>query len=73
LTPTFGQPSLARSAKGHKLTSSRVPLDVRFSSWSRKNALASEVAEKPGPGRSQATIAVISCLVPTMFVTRVRL
>ena len=32
-----------------------------------------EVGEKPGPARSQATIAAISGLVPTMFMTRVRL
>src|ERR1700732_2735161 len=32
-----------------------------------------EGGEKPGPVRSQATIAAISGLVPTMFMTRVRL
>jgi len=32
-----------------------------------------EVGEKPGPVRSQATIAAISGFVPTMFMTRVRL
>jgi hypothetical protein len=46
---------------------------VRFGSWSCKNILPKEVGEKPGPGRSQATIAAISGLVPTMFMTRVRL
>jgi hypothetical protein len=29
--------------------------------------------EKPGPVRSQATIAAISGLIPTMFMTRVKL
>jgi hypothetical protein len=46
---------------------------VRFGSWSCKNTLPKEVGEKPGPVRSQATIAAISGLVPTMFMTRVRL
>ena len=32
-----------------------------------------EVGEKPGPARFQATIAAISGLIPTMFMTRVRL
>jgi hypothetical protein len=31
------------------------------------------VGEKPGPVRFQAAIAAISGLVPTMFMTRVRL
>lgn len=42
-------------------------------SWPCKNTLVREVAEKPGPVRSQATIAATSGLVPTMFMTRVRL
>ena len=42
-------------------------------SWPCKNALSREVGEKPGPVRSQATIAAIASLVPTMFMTRVRL
>jgi hypothetical protein len=46
---------------------------VRFGSWSCKNALLREVGEKPRPVRSQATIAATSGLVPTMFITRVRL
>jgi|SRR6188474_2817088 len=35
--------------------------------------LPREGGEKPGPVLSQATIAAISGLVPTMFMTRVRL
>ena len=38
-----------------------------------KNTLPGEVGEKPGPVRSQAAIAAISGLIPTMFMTRVRL
>jgi hypothetical protein len=45
---------------------------VCFGSWPCKNTLPREVGEKPGPVRSQATIAAISGLVPTMFMTRVR-
>jgi hypothetical protein len=41
--------------------------------WPCKNALSKEVDGKLGPVRSQATIAAISGLVPTMFMTRVRL
>jgi hypothetical protein len=47
--------------------------NVRTGSWSCKNAVPREVGEKPGPVRSQATIAATSGLVPTMFMTRVRL
>ena len=47
--------------------------DVRSGSWSCKNAVAREAGEKPGPGRSQATIAAISGLIPMMFMTRVKL
>ena len=50
-----------------------VELDFCSGSWSCKNALPREVGEKPGPVRSQATIAATSGLVPTMFMTRVRL
>jgi hypothetical protein len=39
----------------------------------RVKTLPGEVGDKPGPVRSQATIAAISGLVPTMFMTRVRL
>jgi hypothetical protein len=46
---------------------------VRLGSWPCKNALRREVGEKSGPVRSQATIAAISGLIPTMFMTRVRL
>jgi len=38
-----------------------------------KNNPLWEVGEKPGAARSQVTIAAISGLVPTMFMTRVRL
>ncbi len=47
--------------------------NVSYGSWPCKNTLSKEVGEKPGPVRSQATIAAISGLVPTMFMTRVRL
>ena len=47
--------------------------DFCFGSWPCKNTLPREVGERPGPVRSQATIAAISGLVPTMFMTRVRL
>jgi hypothetical protein len=47
--------------------------DFCSGSWPCKNALPGEVGEKPGPVRSQAAIAAISGLVPTMFMTRVRL
>jgi hypothetical protein len=33
---------------------------------------SSEVGEKPGPVRSQATLAANSGLIPTMFITRIR-
>jgi hypothetical protein len=46
---------------------------VRFGSWPCKNTRPRKVGEKPGPVRSQATIAAISGLAPTMFITRVRL
>jgi hypothetical protein len=39
---------------------------VRFGSWPCKNAHPRDVGEKPGPVRSQAAIAAISGLVPTM-------
>jgi hypothetical protein len=42
-------------------------------SWPCKNGLPRKVDEKPGPVRSQATIAAMSGLVPTMFITLVRL
>jgi hypothetical protein len=47
--------------------------EVRNGSWPCKNALPREVGDTPGPARSQATIAAISGVVPTMFMTRVRL
>ena len=47
--------------------------DVRLGSWPCKNILPKEVGKKPGPVRSQAAIAAISGLGPTMFMTRVRL
>jgi hypothetical protein len=47
--------------------------DVRFGSWPCKNALPREVDERPGSVQSQAAIAAISGLAPTMFMTRVRL
>jgi hypothetical protein len=46
---------------------------VRNGSWPCKNTLSKEADVKPGPVRSQAAIAAISGLVPTMFMTRVRL
>jgi uncharacterized protein (DUF2126 family) len=46
---------------------------VRFGSWPCKNSLAREVGERPGPVRSQATIAAIRGSVPTMFMAPVRL
>ena len=46
---------------------------VRVGSWPCKNTLPKGVGEKAGPVRSQATIAAISGLIPTMFMTRVRL
>jgi hypothetical protein len=46
---------------------------VRSGSWPCKNIPPREVGEKPGPARSQATIAAISGLLPSMFMTRVRL
>jgi hypothetical protein len=50
-----------------------VKANDRFGSWSCKNAVAREAGEKPGPDRSQATIAAISGLMPMMFMTRVKL
>jgi hypothetical protein len=52
---------------------SLVIADVRFGSWSCKNSIPGEFGEKAGPVGSQAAIATISGLVPTMFMTRVRL
>jgi hypothetical protein len=48
-------------------------VDGSYGSWLCKNTHPWEVGEKPGPVRSQAAIAAISGLVPTMFMTRVRL
>jgi len=48
----------------------RMSATVRVGSRSCKNTLPGEVVEKPGPVRSQATIAAISGLMPTMFMTR---
>jgi hypothetical protein len=53
--------------------STEISTYVRCGSWSCKNALPREVGEKLGPVWSQATIAAISGLAPTMFMTRVRL
>jgi hypothetical protein len=47
--------------------------EVRSGSWPCKNTLRREAGEKREPVRSQAAIAAISGLVPTMFMTRVRL
>jgi hypothetical protein len=47
--------------------------EVRSGSWPCKNSLLGEVGEKLGPVRSQAAIAAMSDLIPTMFMTRVRL
>jgi hypothetical protein len=47
--------------------------DVRSGSWLCKNAVLREVGEKLGLVRSQATITAINGLIPTMFMTRVRL
>ncbi len=49
------------------------PRHISTLPWPCKNVLPGEVGEKPGPARSQATIAAISGLLPTMFMTRVRL
>ena len=46
---------------------------VRLGSWLCKNAVLREVGEKLGLVQSQATIAAINGLIPTMFMTRVRL
>ena len=45
----------------------------RVGYWPFKKTLPREVGEKPGSAWSQATIAAISGLVPTMFMTSVRL
>jgi hypothetical protein len=42
-------------------------------SWPCKNTFPGEGGETAGPVRPQATIAAISGLVPTMFMTRVKL
>jgi hypothetical protein len=47
--------------------------NFRNGSWPCKNAFPRGAGEKPGPVRSQATIAAISGLIPTMFMTRARL
>jgi hypothetical protein len=64
--------SMKQSSRSHR-PMGPVNYEVRLGSWLRKNALAREVGEKPEPVRSQAAIAAISGLVPTMFMTRVRL
>jgi len=46
---------------------------VRNGSWPCKNGVKGTLVVKARPVRSQATIATISGLVPTMFMTRVRL
>src|SRR6476619_6374551 len=45
-------------------------VNVRDGSWPCKNAFPRIAGEKPGPVRSQATIAAISGLIPTMFMSR---
>jgi hypothetical protein len=47
--------------------------DVRCGSWSCKNAIPGEAGEKAEAVRSQAAIAAISGLIPTMLMTRVKL
>jgi hypothetical protein len=47
--------------------------DVRDGSWPCKNRLRGTRVMGPGPGVTQATIAAMSGLMPTMFMTRVRL
>jgi len=46
---------------------------VAFGSWPCKNSIPGKPERRPGLGRSQAAIAAINGLVPTMFMTRVRL
>jgi len=58
---------------GSRLPSAIRVAEVRSGSWSCKNTLPREVDEKLGPVRSQAVIAAITGLVPTMFMARVRL
>src|ERR1700676_524726 len=62
-----------REGNGTQPDSDAIRFDVSDGSWPCKNTIPREVGEKPGPVRSQAAIAVISGLIPTMFMTRVRL
>lgn len=48
-------------------------LAARFGSWSCKNAFCGRMVVEAGTVWSQAAIAAISGLVPTMFMARVRL
>jgi hypothetical protein len=50
-----------------------LPSPVGFGSWPCKNAFPRQVDERRGSVQSQAAIAAISGLVPTMFMTRIRL
>jgi hypothetical protein len=60
----------ARMGATHFLTKT-FPKVVCFGSWSCKNARPGKSVRSQGPVRSQATIAAISGLVSTMFMTRV--
>jgi hypothetical protein len=55
------------------LTLATMAVNDRSGSWPCKNFVPGEVGGKAEPVRSQAAIAAISGLVPTMFMTRVRL
>jgi hypothetical protein len=49
------------------------PTDVRFGSWPCQSGVRDVGPGRQDPGVSQAAIAAISGLTPTMFMTRVRL
>jgi hypothetical protein len=62
-------PGMARRLRiSHRLTG-----EVRFGSWPWKNGLGEVGPRSQDHGVSQAAIAVISGLTPTMLMTRVRL
>ena len=53
-------------------TASSKVTEVRFGSWSCKNALE-EIGSESQKREAQAAIAAINGLIPMMFMTRVRL
>ena len=65
-------PTVLRDAQTSSLATRR-NYEGSFGSWPCKNGLIDIDRSSQDPGVSQATIAAINGLTPTMFMTRVRL